>query len=105
MTRREILKRLTDDEMPDQQQQQTPTQTPNTNNATESSAGNQTNAGRGRGNNRSSSGRGGRGGRSNYKERRSNNLQSIINSDRDFEGKVPSFGVIGLPSERNLRNG
>ena len=58
---------------------------------------------------RRGTGRGGRGGRSGhgdtYRQRRSNNLQAIINVDRDFEGKISSIGVIGLPSEQNLRNG
>ena len=90
--------------MPELQQTPTPTQT-QTNINTESSARNLSNTGRGRGNNRSQGGRGGQGGRSSYQERRSNNLQLIINSNRDFEGKVSTIGVIGLPSEQNLRNG
>ena len=80
------------------------TPTPSANN-TELSAGNRTNAGRGRGNNRSNGGRGGRGGQNNFRERRNNNLQTIINNDRDFEGKVQNIGVLGLPSEKNLKYG
>ena len=60
--------------------------------------------GRGRGGGRGGAGRGGRG-NDNFRQRRASNLQAIINTDRDFEGKVPTIGVIGLASERNLRNG
>ena len=78
-------------------QQPTPTLTTNT---TE----NPNKKGRGRG-----TGRVGRGGRSGYGEAyrqwRENNLRAIINTYRDFEWKISSIGVIGLPSEQNLRNG
>ena len=78
------------------------TQTPHASN-TETTA---FNAGRGRGRRRGG-GRGGAGrdGRrsENFIQRRASNLQAIINTDRDFEGKVPTIGVIGLASERNFK--
>ena len=82
-------------------QQQTTQTTPKTNPETAASS-----AGRGREGGRGGIGRGGRGGRGtgNFRQRRASNLQAIINIDRDFEGKVPTIGVIGLSSEQNLRN-
>ena len=62
------------------------------------------NGGRGRGYGRGGSGYGGKY-TTIFKQRRSNNLQSIINTDKDFKGKVKDLGVIGLPSERNLKHG
>ena len=64
-------------------------------------------AGCGRGGRRGATRYGGRGGRGskNFRQRRASNLQAIMDTDKDFEGKVPSIGVIGIPSERNLRNG
>ena len=78
------------------------TQTPPTTN-TETTAFN-AGRGRGRGGGRGGGGRGGRGS-DNFRQRRASNLQAIINTDRNFEGKVPKIGVIGLASERNLKNG
>ena len=80
------------------------TQTPHASN-TETTA---FNAGRGRGRGRRrGGGRGGAGrdgrGSENFIQRSASNLQAIINTDRDFEGKVPTIGVIGLASERNFK--
>ena len=66
--------------------------------------GGKTNGGRGRGYGRGSSGYGGKY-TTTFKQRRSNNLQSIINTDKDLKGKIEELGVIGLPSERNLKYG
>ena len=67
------------------------TQTPPTTN-TEITAFN-AGRGRGRGGGRGGGGRGGRGS-DNFRQRRASNLQAIINTDRNFEGKVPKIGVI-----------
>ena len=49
------------------------------------------------------SGNGGRSGRNdNYRQIRSNNLQTIINTDKYFERRVSRIGVIELPEERHL---
>ena len=85
-----------------QQTTQTP---PATNTETTAfNAGRGRGRGRGRGGGRFGAGRGGRG-NENYRQKRASNLQVIINTDRDFEGKVSTIGVIGLSSERNLKNG
>ena len=69
-----------------------------------SQLGARANGGRGRGYGRGSSGYGGKY-TTTYRQKRANNLQSIINTDKEFKGKVEELGVIGLPSERNLKHG
>ena len=82
--------------------QQTTQFTPTTNPETPASR-----AGRGSVGRRDATRYGGCGGpvSENFRKRRARNLQAIMDTDKYFEGKVPSIGVIGIPSERNLRNG
>ena len=85
--------------MSEQQPSQTPTQMPG---GSDTAGRSSSNACRGNRSERGNIGRG-RGYEGNYKQRRATDLQTIINTDKNFEVVTPGIGIIGLPSERNLR--